>query len=263
MRHLILIATIALGGLGPVIAQAMTNEDVVKMLKAGLDEDTISAAVRGTDAAEFDTSADGLIALKQAGVSESVIQEIVTRESGASSARGKIKYTKVDDAKVLPPPGAVVAGKEYYTRYTFMHEDGEHSATNYWRGALVPINTKVKVLKLKKNSFTFQLVESGEKIVVKNKSEYTNRTGQQVANEMLAEQPTQIDLYGPEMADAIRAGTPRLGMTKTQVLLARGYPPSHETPSLSGPRWKYWQSRFGTQVLMFDGDVLAGGQDLN
>lgn len=172
MRHLILIATIALGGLRPVIAQAMTNEDVVKMLKAGLDEDTISAAVRGTDAAEFDTSADGLIALKQAGVSESVIQEIVTRESGASSARGKIKYTKVDDAKVLPPPGAVVAGKEYYTRYTFMHEDGEHSATNYWRGALVPINTKVKLLKLKKNSFAFQLVESGEKIVVKNKSEY-------------------------------------------------------------------------------------------
>ena len=143
-----------------------------------------------------------------------------------------------------------------------MHEDGEHSATNYWRGVLVPINTKVKLLKLKKNSFRFQLVESGEKIVVKNKSEYTNHTGQQVANEMLAEQPTQIDLYGPEMAEAIRAGTPRIGMTKTQVLLARGYPPSHETPSLSGPRWKFWQRRFGTQVLMFDGDILADGQDL-
>ena len=259
MRRLILIATIAWGSVAPFIAHAMTNDDVVKMHKAGLDESTISAAVRGTDSAEFDTSADGLIALKQAGIPESVIQEIVTRKSGASSTRGKIKYTKAEDAKVLPPAAAVAVGNEYFTRYTFMQEDGEHSATNYWRGVLVPINTKVRLLKLKKNSFVIQLVESGEKIDVKNKPEYTNRNGQQVADEMLAEQPTQIDLYGQEMADAIRAGTPRLGMTKTQVLLTRGYPPTHETPELSGPRWKYWQNRFGTQVLMFDGDILAEG----
>lgn len=236
MRRLILTAAIAFGSLEPVLAGAMTNEDVVKMLKAGLDENTISAAVRGSDAAEFDTSADGLIALKQAGVPEGVLKEIVARKNGASSGQGTIKYTKVEDAKVLPPPAAVVVGKQYYTRYTFMHEDGEHSATNYWRGTLVPINTKAKLLKLKKNSFTIQLVESGEKITVKNKPEYTNRNGQQVADEMLAAQPTQIDLYGQEMAAAIRAGTTRRGMTKTQVLLTRGYPPTHETPSLSGPR---------------------------
>ncbi len=262
MRRLFLVATIALGSIAPLIAQAMTNEDVIKMQKAGLDESTISAAVRGADTAEFDTSADGLIALKQASVPEGVIQAIVARKSGGSSARGKIRYTNVEDAKVLPPAAAVVVGNEYFTRYTFMQEDGEHSATNYWRGVLVPINTKVKLLKLKKNSFVIQLVESGQKIDVDNKPEYTNRTGQQVADEMLAAQPTQIDLYGQEMADAIRAGTPRLGMTKTQVLLARGYPPSHETPSLSGPRWKYWQNRFGTQALMFDGDILVEGSGI-
>jgi hypothetical protein len=262
MHRLILSVAIALGGFEPVVTRAMTNEDVVKMLKAGLEESTITAAVRGTDSAEFDTSATGLITLKQAGVSENVIQEIVARKSGDSSGRGNIKYTKVEDAKVLPAAATVTVGKQYYTRYTFMHEDGEHSATNYWRGALVPINTKVKLLKLKKNSFTIQLVESGEKIAVDNKPEYTSRTGQQVADEMLAEQPTQIDLYGQQVADAIRAGTPRRGMTKTQVLLARGYPPSHETPSLNGPRWKYWQNRFGTRVLMFDGEILAEGGDV-
>ncbi len=262
MPRLILIVAIAFGAAGPVIAGAMTNDDVVKMMRAGLDESTIKAAVRGTDAAEFDTSAEGLIALKQAGVPEGVIQEIAIRKSGASSARGKIKYTNVEDAKVLPSPAAVAVGKEYYTRYTFMHEDGEHSATNYWRGTLVPINTKAKLLKLKKNSFAIRLVESGEKIVVKNKPEYTSRNGQQVADEMLALQPTEIDLYGQEMAEAIRAGTPRLGMTKTQVLLTRGYPPTHETPSLSGPRWKYWQNRFGTRMLVFDGDVLVDGSDV-
>lgn len=203
-----------------------------------------------------------MIALKQAGVPEGVIQEIATRKSGASSGRGKIKYTNVENAKVLPPPAAVAVGKEYYTRYTFMHEDGEHSATNYWRGTLVPINAKAKLLKLKRNSFTIQLVESGEKITVDNRPEYIKRTGQQIADEMLSEQPTQIDLYGQKMAEAIRTGTPRLGMTKTQVLLARGYPPAHETPSLSGPRWKYWQNRFGTRILVFDGEVLVEGSEV-
>lgn len=262
MHRLILVFAIAWGGLAPLIARAMTNEDVVKMMKAGLDESTITAAVRGTDSAEFDTSTEGLITLKHLGVPESVIQEIVARKSGVSSGRSKIKHTKVEDAKVLPPPAAAVVRKEYYTRYSFMHEDGEHSATNYWRGTLVPINTRVKLLKLKKNSFTIQLLENGAKITVKNKPEYTNRNGQQVADEMLAEQPTQIDLYGRAMAEAIRAGTPRLGMTKTQVLLARGYPPSHETPSLSGARWKYWQNRFGTQTLVFDAEILVDGRDL-
>src|SRR5512138_3873224 len=65
-----------------------------------------------------------------------------------------------------------------------------------------------------------------------------------------------------EMGEAIRAGTPRLGMTKTQVLLTRGYPPTHETPSLSGPRWKYWQNRFGTRMLVFDGDVVVEGSEV-
>jgi hypothetical protein len=126
----------------------------------------------------------------------------------------------------------------------------------------VPINTKVKLLKLKKNSFTIQLVDSGVKITIDNEPDYTKRTGQQVADEMLAEQPTQIDLYGLEMAEAIRTGTPRLGMTKTQVLLARGYPPSHETLALGGAHWKYWSNRFVTQTFVFDGDILAGGREL-
>ena len=59
MHRLIRVAAIALGSLGPVIAGAMTNDVVVKMMKAALDESTIKSAVRGTDAAEFNTSAEG------------------------------------------------------------------------------------------------------------------------------------------------------------------------------------------------------------
>ena len=55
----------------------------------------------------------------------------------------------------------------------------------------------------------------------------------------------------------LRTGTLRLGMTKTQVLLTRGYPPGHETSSLDLPVWKYWSSRFIIHSLAFDGDILS------
>jgi hypothetical protein len=249
------------------VALAVNNGDVVKMTKAGLDEATVVAAVRGANPADFDTSTDALIKLKEAGVSQSVIQEMIARESGGSSApaalgAAKISYKNVEDSKVLPPQVDVVAGKEYYVRYTFKYERGEHDATNYWRGDLVPINTKVVLEKLRKNDFTLKLVDGGATIKVANEQDHTKRDTAQLAREMLSEQPIAIDLYGAEMAEAIRTGTLRLGMTKTQVLLARGYPPGHETPSLDGSIWKYWSSRFVIHTLAFDGNILREGRGL-
>lgn len=67
------------------LAAPMTNEDVVKMAKGGLGEATILQAI---DAAEpaFDTSPDGLVKLKQGGVSDKVIQHIMSRKGAAPAA---------------------------------------------------------------------------------------------------------------------------------------------------------------------------------
>ena len=260
----------ALGlSLSALSAWAVNNADIIKMTKAGLDEATVTAAVRGAAPAEFDTSADGLVKLKQSGVSEAVIQAMIAKQSGGASPNAgntgsgaAIKYKNVEDAKVLPPVVDVVPGKEYYTRYTSKYDGDEHSATNYWVGDILPINTKVQLVKISKGGFTLKRLDSGAKIDVKNEEKYTKRGTVQLAKEMLAEQPTNIDLYGKEMADAISTGTPRLGMTKTQVLLARGYPPSHETPSLDGANWKFWDNRWVTHLFVFDGNILREGRGL-
>jgi hypothetical protein len=260
----------ALGlSLSALSAWAVNNADVIKMTKAGLDEATVTAAVRGAAPAEFDTSADGLVKLKQSGVSESVIQAMIAKQSGGDSSSASpsapaatIKYKNVEDSKVLPPPGGVAIGREYYTRYTSKYEGDEHSGTNYWVGETLPINTKVQLVKVSLGRFTLKRLDTGAKIDVVNVEKYTKRDTLQLAREMLADQPTHIDLYGKEMADAISSGTPRLGMTKTQVLLARGYPPSHETPSLDGPNWKYWNNRWVTHLFVFDGNILREARGL-
>lgn len=51
---------------------------------------------------------------------------------------------------------------------------------------------------------------------------------------------------------AVRTGRVRAGMTREQVLVALGYPPAHQTPTLESVFWKHWYSRFGTFVLEWD-----------
>jgi hypothetical protein len=258
---------------GTVLASAMNNTDVIKMVKAELDNETVILAIKAAKSAEFDTSANGLVDLKNKGVSQDVIQAMIKKQGGGADAGDevapapapvpRIKYKKVDDDRVLPPFIDPAVGQEYFTRYTFRYEDDTWPTTNYARGATVPINTKVVLVTLGKNSFTIKFVDSGATLKIENVEKHSKRSTLQVAREMLAAKPTAIDKYGKEMEDAIRAGTLRLGMTKTQVFLARGYPPGHETPSLDGDRWKFWSNRFGYLTLVFNDGILTEGRGLN
>jgi hypothetical protein len=63
----------------------LTNADVVKMVKAGLAESTIVAAIAANDT-QFDLSPTGLQALNQAGVSSKVIRAMLAADAKKKSA---------------------------------------------------------------------------------------------------------------------------------------------------------------------------------
>jgi outer membrane lipoprotein SlyB len=83
----ILLAVPLLAALAPAAANAapMTNDDVIKMVKGGLGDATVLQAIEGAEHG-FDTSPDGLVRLKQGGVSEAVIQKILGKKTGATKA---------------------------------------------------------------------------------------------------------------------------------------------------------------------------------
>lgn len=60
------------------LAASMTNDDVIRMVRGGLNDTTVIQAIDGSEP-NFDTSPDGLVRLKQGGVSDAVIQRILAR----------------------------------------------------------------------------------------------------------------------------------------------------------------------------------------
>jgi hypothetical protein len=68
-------------GIASVGQSKMTNAEVIQLVKAGLSEQVVSTSIRQAPAKDFDLTAPGLIALKKAGVPDTVIA--VMQESGA------------------------------------------------------------------------------------------------------------------------------------------------------------------------------------
>ncbi len=73
--------------LAPVIVaqQALNNDAIIKLVKSGLSDDLIITTINASPG-NYDTSANGLIALKKGGASEKVIAAIVTKANGGAAA---------------------------------------------------------------------------------------------------------------------------------------------------------------------------------
>lgn len=79
--------------------QTLNNDSIEKLVKAGLSDDLIVSTVNASPGT-YDTSADGLIALKKAGASDKVVSAIVTKASGAVPAAA---------GSALAPPSTTAA----------------------------------------------------------------------------------------------------------------------------------------------------------
>ncbi len=77
----VLLLALPLAGL----AAPMTNDDVIKMVRSGVGDSLVMQII---DASEpmFDTSVEGIIRLKQGGVSDTVIQKMMSKKTAAAPA---------------------------------------------------------------------------------------------------------------------------------------------------------------------------------
>jgi hypothetical protein len=159
----------------------------------------------------------------------------------------------------LRDAGTVERGGTYYTRFSFRYEKGRYLATNYARGTLVPINTAVQVLGIGREEIVIRLVDTKQKVVIINIPKYTKKKSKELASIMFAARPVDLSGHSPEVVEKIKRGEVALGMTKKEVILARGFPPLHATRSLKADRWRYWSNRWSSAWYVFaDGKLVEG-----
>lgn len=159
-------------------------------------------------------------------------------------------------AELTPEKQSSVEGKEVlYTQVSMWTEKGVVIATNYSRGELIPINSKVIIEATSSNTITFKYDD--RKFVINNIPKYTKVDINALWERTFGKNKVNLSKFSSNIQKDILAGRSVIGMTKKQVLMSRGYPPAHQTLSLENDSWKYWENRFNTIVYQFKNDKLV------
>ncbi len=139
----------------------------------------------------------------------------------------------------------------YYTQFSLFQEKDNFRTTNYRKGTLIPINTRVSLVSINSGEAELRIVATGQKLTIENVPKITLDDIQTAFKKIAA--PNEVDLkqFTQEEISNILAGTAKKGMSKKAVLAAMGYPPQHETPSLDGDVWMYWSNRYNRFVINF------------
>lgn len=91
--------------------EALNNDAVIKLVKAGLSDDLIVDTINASPG-KYDTSADGLIALRSAGADSKVISAVLMKSAGGAPAPAAAVPAAATAAPKAPslPPGITEVG---------------------------------------------------------------------------------------------------------------------------------------------------------
>lgn len=173
-----------------------------------------------------------------------------------------------------------VEGKIFYTTTNIWYENNNSiESTNYHRGLILPIGTKVKIttvwdetkpfagvtaLDQERLSIYIQFKDESDKsykIIFLSRHAAAGSTVWDLfkqyfsQNDPMAEGGAFSSLTSEEQK-MVRAGKIAPGMSKKAVIMAYGYPPGHKTPSLQLDKWIYWENLFKTRAVYFKDDSV-------
>jgi hypothetical protein len=128
------------------------------------------------------------------------------------------------------------------------------SDANYSTGLLMlPLGTPVRVQASGHNAVTFTAGGTESLVLLHEYGKDEESFRQYLDKVLISTDPTtRLATFPASVQRAIRDGRVERGMTREQVILSVGYPPTHRTPSMNTDQWTYWNSRFHTYRVVFD-----------
>lgn len=146
----------------------------------------------------------------------------------------------------------------YYTQHNIWLFKGKSATTNYAVDVLVPVNSQVMLDDEDGDELELILVQGQVEFTVVNVEKHSRQPIEEIKRRLLAETPVDLKQFSKLGRAAISQGEVRVGMTKAEVLVARGYPPGVGTLNTDSDSWKYWHNKFNTKLVQFqDGKVVS------
>ena len=130
------------------------------------------------------------------------------------------------------------------------------ASTNYKRDILLPVNSKVELIFIEDDKIFFKF--NNEIYGIDNIEKHSKVDINTLLKRSFSSKKTDLSIYSDVERKDISQGTARIGMTKSAVLVARGYPPGHITPNLESDSWRYWEHRFNSRMYHFRDGKYTG-----
>ncbi len=147
-----------------------------------------------------------------------------------------------------------------YTKFNIHGQEKTGGTVNAsyanWTGpftghVVIPMNSKVTV-KSKRRGFTLFVADTGQKINFQLDEKRMEMSTEEYIDLITSSQKVSMAPFSKIDRKGIKQGKVFKGMTKNGVMAAFGYPATHKTPSPKSSQWVYWNSRYGTKVVVFN-----------
>ncbi|HUQ29006.1 MAG TPA: hypothetical protein VM051_10450 [Usitatibacter sp.] len=140
-----------------------------------------------------------------------------------------------------------------YTCCNFHYEKDWISDANWRYLPMIPAGAKIKVLDYGSNRASVEI--DGKPMRIGHDYGRREQKLQEYIEKLVVKNDprARIAKYPEKVREAIRQGKVITGMTREQVIISAGYPPTHRTPRLDASVWNMWASRTGRYEVHFNG----------
>jgi len=148
--------------------------------------------------------------------------------------------------------GGCAAVPDGYTCCNLHYDYDRISDANWSDLPMIPAGAKIRVVEYGMNRATVEI--DGKPIRIGHDYGRDRESTETYVRKLVVpwDPKELIASYPPEVREAIFRGVVIPGMTREQVLIAAGYPPTHRTFTLDSNVWHLWASRHGRYEVHFN-----------
>jgi hypothetical protein len=141
-----------------------------------------------------------------------------------------------------------------YTCCNLHYDRDRISDVNWTHAPMIPAGAPIRVLGYLPNEAQVEI--DGRPFVIAHEYGRKQESVEQFMRKIVvpASPRPKIEGWPEPVRKAVQNGTVINGMTREQVIVSVGYPPTHRTPSLDANLWQHWQSRAGRFEVYWGAD---------